>query len=86
MVERKISQVYGLKNKEDLEMKFQYKIKVNVNSLVDETTIIKMGFIKEWDNSDWTLKDERCIVFDTATEIDEKTTNAVWTIEKMEEK
>lgn len=67
-------------------MKFQYKITVNVNSLVDETAMIKMGFVKEWDNSDWTLTDERCIVFDTAIEIDDVTHNALWTIEKMEEK
>lgn len=66
-------------------MQIQYKIEVEVRSLVDEKTIIKMGFEKEWDQTPFRLIDERCIVFDAAIEIDEKTTNAIWTITKTEE-
>ena len=65
-------------------MKYQYKIAVEVRSMVDETTIVKLGFVKEFVNSaNWTLVGERGWIFDTAIEIDEKTTNAIWTIEKV---
>jgi len=67
-------------------MKYEYKIEVEVRSLVDETTIIRMGFEREWDRTPFRLIDDRGIVFDTAIEIDEKTTDATWTITKMEEK
>ena len=65
-------------------MKFEYKIEAEGRSKKDEDTLMKMGFVKEWDQSPFVLMDERCIVFDTAIEIDE-VSNMIWTITKRED-
>jgi len=67
-----------------MKKQYEYKITVSIDNMEDEVTILRMGFGKEWDNSDWTLTDDRETVYDIATSIDENTTIGNWNIEKVE--
>lgn len=67
-------------------MKFEYKIEAEARSLKDEDELIKLGFVKEWDESPFTMAGEhKNVIMDTAIEIDE-VSNMIWTITKREEK
>lgn len=67
-----------------MEREYQYKMSIDIRSMEDETTIVKLGFVKEFENSAyWTLVDDRETIFEMAIEIDKKTTNAIWMIEKV---